>query len=433
MIPNLRILKQEATRNFLKLITGSMAAQAISFALAPLLSRLYAPEDFGLVALYLSIFSVLSVLATAKYEQAIMLPKKDTDAWVLFFLVLLLSAVVASISLIVVLVAGNRISLLLGNAELRPWLFLMPLSLLLHGLFQASLFMANRGKRFGLMARVTLGQSLTLNTARTGLGFLSVPFNGLVLGQIMAQVYATLHALLGIRRLFQGLDRSTLRTGISKLAGTYSGYPRFNMPLSLTNNLSGSLPVFMITMGFGAGTAGLYAFAYTFVFRPISLFSQASLQVVSQRIIESHHKGIAVYKPLKSLAIRLFALAVVPVALLWLWAPVLFSWLFGPDFEEAGRYLRYLCPYLLMVFVAGPLSFIPELYFRQKKAMIIDAIYLILRFIALLAGMMLNSVETALILFSAVSTLVVGYNLFWYLSLARIRPASTDGANSQDS
>lgn len=51
--------------------------------------------------------------------------------------------------------------------------------------------------------------------------------------------------------------------------------------------------------------------------------------------------------------------------------------------------------------------------------MIIDLIYLVLRAAALFTGISAGSIMLSMTLFSAVSSLVVGYNLFWYLSLAR--------------
>jgi len=72
--------KSEFSRNVLTLMTGTTIAQAIPIAISPVLIRIYTSEDFGVFALYMSIASILSVVATGRYEMAIMLPKKDSDA-----------------------------------------------------------------------------------------------------------------------------------------------------------------------------------------------------------------------------------------------------------------------------------------------------------------------------------------------------------------
>ena len=76
--------KGEFSRNVLTLMTGTSIAQAIPIAISPILTRIYTPEDFGVFALYMAIATVVSVIATGRYETAIMLPKKDSEAINLF-------------------------------------------------------------------------------------------------------------------------------------------------------------------------------------------------------------------------------------------------------------------------------------------------------------------------------------------------------------
>ena len=95
-----------SARHVLTLLTGTGLAQLIALAAAPLLSRLYTPEDFGVFALYLSVVSLLAILATGRYELAIVLPEDDDDARHLLALALLISLVVSAASLGLVLLFG---------------------------------------------------------------------------------------------------------------------------------------------------------------------------------------------------------------------------------------------------------------------------------------------------------------------------------------
>ena len=295
----------------------------------------------------------------------------------------------------------------------------LPLSLVLHGLFQGATFYANRNKAFGIMAGSTLTHYSVLNGARLLTGWLRSPFNGLLAAQIFAQAGSTLYMLARTgKRLFK-MDAALSLERIQEQARVYSGYPKFNMLLNFTNNLSGALPIFMFTRGFSAETAGLYAFGYTFIFRPLSMFSQSTLQVLSQKIIADHQEGKAVYPQLKKLVMRFFWLGIGPFILLAIFAPALFGLVFTEEYMMAGKFLQIFSPWLFMVFLTSPLSFIPELFFRQKKAMVIDLVYLVLRFFALAAGIWRQDLWLSLWLFAGVSFGVVTYNLLWYLSLAR--------------
>jgi O-antigen/teichoic acid export membrane protein len=92
--------KSEFSRNVLTLMTGMMIAQAIPIAISPILTRIYTPEDFGLLALFLAIFSILSIIATGRYELAIMSPESDDEAKDIVFLSILVALFVFLITVI---------------------------------------------------------------------------------------------------------------------------------------------------------------------------------------------------------------------------------------------------------------------------------------------------------------------------------------------
>ena len=125
--------RSEFSRNVFALMTGTTIAQAIPIAISPILTRIYTPEDFGVFALYMAIASILSVIATGRYELAIMLPKKDEDAINIAALSIIISFFVSFVSLLIVFVFNAQITNLLGNPEISNWLYFIPLTVLLTG------------------------------------------------------------------------------------------------------------------------------------------------------------------------------------------------------------------------------------------------------------------------------------------------------------
>ena len=73
-------LKSEFSKNVLTLVTGTTIAQSIPIAISPILTRIYTPEDFGVLALFISITTILGTIANGRYELAIVLPKRDNNA-----------------------------------------------------------------------------------------------------------------------------------------------------------------------------------------------------------------------------------------------------------------------------------------------------------------------------------------------------------------
>lgn len=66
--------------NVLKLVTGSVFAQGLGILVIPIVARLFAPEAFGVAALFASITGIIGVLVCLRYEVSIMLPKTDEEA-----------------------------------------------------------------------------------------------------------------------------------------------------------------------------------------------------------------------------------------------------------------------------------------------------------------------------------------------------------------
>src|SRR5690606_34831965 len=66
--------------NVIVAMTGVAAAQLITFLLMPVITRLYTPQDFGLLATFTALIGILAPLATLSYTNAISIPKDDDNA-----------------------------------------------------------------------------------------------------------------------------------------------------------------------------------------------------------------------------------------------------------------------------------------------------------------------------------------------------------------
>ena len=82
----LRLRRSRFVGNVLTLASGTAVSQLITIVAIPLISRLFDPDEFGVAALFLSIVTLLSVVATLRFEKAIVLPKSDDTAVNLFML-----------------------------------------------------------------------------------------------------------------------------------------------------------------------------------------------------------------------------------------------------------------------------------------------------------------------------------------------------------
>ena len=130
----MNIFKSEYSKNIFTLFGGASLAQAIPIAVSPILTRIYTPEEFGLLALFVALTSIPSIISSGRYEQAILLPKDEESAINIFALCLLLISLTSVISFVVILIFDDIIVDLLNKNEIKYWLYLLPLSIFLVGL-----------------------------------------------------------------------------------------------------------------------------------------------------------------------------------------------------------------------------------------------------------------------------------------------------------
>ena len=164
-----KIAHSELVRNSAKLLSANVIAQAIGLLVYPILTRLYSPEDFGLLNLFLSIGGVLVLLSTAEYQYAIVLPKKDEDARGLVHICGLLLLITTGFVLLSV-PFSKPIAHLFNTPELANWYWLMPLFVLTMGLWNILNYWYIRRKQFGAISRYQISQSVLSSIMKIGIG-----------------------------------------------------------------------------------------------------------------------------------------------------------------------------------------------------------------------------------------------------------------------
>ena len=411
--------KSEFSRNVLTLMTGTTIAQAIPIAISPILTRIYTPEDFGIFAIYMSVASILSVMATGRYELAIMLPKKDEDAINIVALSLIISFLVSFIVLLIVFLFNASITALLGNPEISSWLYFIPLSVLLTGIYQSFNYWSNRKKQYKRLATSRVVQSGTTASSNLAMGFSGFGSGGLIGSSLLGQGVATF--VLG--RIIFKEDRNRFgnikRLKIFALGRRYISFLTVNLPHTFLNVLSSNFPVLLISYFFGNLVTGFYSISNRVIVAPIGIitnsYGQVFLQHISSSIISQKEKEFF----FKKTVYRILGYSFVPFLLLFFFLPQLFQTIFGKNWIEAGIYGQILIPMLYFRFVGSIVSSVTVVYNQQQKALKIEIINTLLRIFALIIGGIEADIILGLILFSLFSIFVTIYRLFWYFEVVK--------------
>lgn len=368
--------KSEFSRNVLTLMTGTSVAQALPIAAAPILTRIFTPEDFGLFAFYFSIVTILAVLATARYELAIVLPKRRDDAYQIVIMSWVISSTVSLLTLFMIWLFESQIVGLLNNPEVANWLYWIPLSIFLTGVYQSLYYWFNREKGYRDMANSRIAQSSTMVASQIGFGFLTkLSALGLILGQVIGQILATLY----MGRKFLKNTRNVHKPKKLKqfvLAKRYINFPKFLLIAHTMNATSRQLPSIFFNILFTATVAGFYMLIQRVIGAPLSIIGGAIGDVFRQQASKAYAERGKCINEYKSTFKKLLIISVLPFSVFIFIAPDLFSIVFGENWREAGFYAQILTPMFFLQFVASPLSVLFIIAERQKEDLLMQVVLL---------------------------------------------------------
>jgi O-antigen/teichoic acid export membrane protein len=187
------------------------------------------------------------------------------------------------------------------------------------------------------------------------------------------------------------------------------------MPHALINTLSSNLPVLILTFYFSEYYTGQFAVAFALLFKPVQVYAGSVSQALSQKVVELKNNNQTIWPLISKYLKRTFFMAIVPAILLFLVAPELFRIVLGENWTDAGIICRLMIPWPLAVLHGGSLAFIPNVFGKQLKALIIDIIYICLRLAALGVGILTDNVYLGIGLFSLTGFFVIGYAVIWYI------------------
>jgi len=361
-------------RNVALLSAGTALGQGIVVLASPVLTRLYAPEDFGVLAVYMALVSVVSTVASLRYELAIPLPERDADARSLLQLALVLVLAVSVVLAGVVGFWGGALAAWLKVPALEPYIWLVPAGVALVGAYQALTYWAVRQGAFGAVARTKLSQGLGNVLTQVLLGLLGSKAAGLLVGDVAGRSAGI--ATLARRAGFVGKVEGHR---LAAVAVRYRKFPLLSAGSSLINAAGLQLPQLLLAGFYGPQVAGWYLLVQRVMGSPTSLVGQATAQVYLREAARLRREAPERLRALYfATGRKLLLLGAVPIGAVGLVAPWVFAPIFGRAWETAGRYMQVLVPLFVLQFVVYPLSQTLNVLERQELQFLWDLLRLVI-------------------------------------------------------
>tara|TARA_R100000935_G_C2838215_1_gene169412 strand:- start:2895 stop:4163 length:1269 start_codon:yes stop_codon:yes gene_type:complete len=364
-------------KNVSILVGGTAFAQLITIILLPVLTRLYSPEDFGILAVYLSFVSLISVVSCLRLEIAIPIPKEDKDAITLFVLSLV-SVIVITLLTIVGTTLFFRQIYQVTEGKLEGYVWLIPLSVFFSGIYAALQYWATRHKAFSLVAKTRLSQAVGGGSTQIGLGYAGLGPLGLLVGQLISMGAG----IIGLSRYFIKNSSSLLRdvkfSELKSVFKQYDRFPKYSTWEAFANSGAIQIPVILIAYYAVSAEAGFLMLAMRLLSAPMSLIGGAVGQVYLAEASEKNYEGQLqqfTHNTVRALA----KIGTPPILFAGMAAPFLIPVIFGEAWQRAGVLIAWMSPWFLMQFITSPVSMALHITNNQKIAMWLQFFGLFLR------------------------------------------------------
>ncbi len=343
-------------RNVSTMLAGNATAQAITFLAAPIISRLYVPDDFGIMTYISSLVAILSVLASMRYENAIVLPKDTNKANNIFILCVLNTITVSLLLFIIVGFWGKRLVFIVDKSWMWPWLWFVPAGVLLQGLLNSLNIIHTREKRFSVLSISRICTSTIAAITKILPGLLIGSTALWLIGGNIAGLFTSVALLLWalITKSQFNFQHYISAQGIIKVAKEYVKFPQYAMPTGLLNSLSQNLPILLFAYYFSQDVVGYFGLANAVLRNPIRLMGDSISKVYLQKAAYLQSKGLNLRDSMVKTTLGLIGIGIIPFSLLTFGGRWIFSFVFGSDWATAGLYAQLLAPWLFFGFINPP-------------------------------------------------------------------------------
>lgn len=391
---------------FFSLATGVLAANLLSLATMPILTRWYPVEAFGVFAVFWALSTLIGLFSTLRLEVAIPTIHTEEDAQTIARVALLCAVAVATTFLLV------------WSFTPLPQLLKIPfdprfgLYVALCAIGNAILQIQNQiAIKLGHMRALSLRNLIEKLIAVGGSLLLAgLPMQGLILAQLCGVMNAALY-LVAANRATGALNFLVLPSTAGRIVNAYRDYPLKHAPATAFNVLAGQLTPVLFSTLFSVQALGFYSLAQRLIDAPNAILNSALSVIYYKRVLTAPREDLRrlYWRMLRWLGLGMIA----PLALVGLFASPLMVVVFGEAWEPSALYLALLLPllYFRVLFTVGQ-TLLLALRRLSEDLWISVALFIATLGGILAANALFGTLEAAVAMTSAWTALAYLFGLF---------------------
>lgn len=392
-------------KSVLIISSGAMMTQALSFLFSPIITRIYPPEEYGVMSLFASTISILSVITSLKYEVALPIEKDEKKAKSLFVSCLIILSIFTLTLFLVIQIFGYNLFSLFQAERLFDYKFLLIVGVFFYGFREILMNWYYRKKDFKFISSSRVSQNLLGNSSKVLLGLLNFGVPGLLIGQVIKETFSVFPFFRKILKSENMFDDFSIKKSYQVIK-EYKNYPFYQTPSSFLNVVKNQLPVFSLAF-YGSSVVGLYGLANTVVKIPMTLLGNSVRNVFfAEAASIGKENPVGLKKLSNQIFNKLIIIGIFPLILLILFGPFLFTLIFGSNWTQAGQFSRLLALSVYANFVFSPASRVYQILDRQRVKLLIDIFGLLIVLGSFWIARILSPSPNLAILFYSISIFI---------------------------
>ncbi len=374
-------------KNIGMLVGGSALAQVVTFCATIYLTRIYLPEDFGLLSLVTSSISFLVPLATLRYDKAIILAEDENEKLSLFYLSsginLILFLALATIAFL--LWVSNTVS----EIKYLTAILCVPIATLLFAQINIYQSYFEKNARFKVTSFVTIMDAVSKTILQLSL-YKFFPKLGLVFGYIGALV---VNSGIYIKNDFSTLFnwKKINRKDLRSVAKKHVNFPKYFTWSNIIDSASQNICSLTFPFLFSLEVLGNFMIAFKIVRLPALLIAIATRRVYYPKASELYNSDREkFFKLYKKTTMMLILASIIPVVLFVLFAESIFNLLFDPNWMSSVLFAKVILIYVFINFINSLAHENMIIFGMQRQFLIAEILWFILSavliYIAFLSG-----------------------------------------------
>lgn len=408
----------EMTKNSAKLLSASVIVQIIGLLIYPILTRLYSPENFGMINLFLSISGVLTIFSTAEFQYSIVLPKSEERA-VACFHVGFFCACAFCVILLCTIPFSESIAQIFNASDLAHWYWGIPIFVLLSSLWILLNYWYTRQKQFGAISKYQITQCVTNAGAKCGFGFAGFLNGGLIFSALLSPFIALCFSIANtgekiIKPLFV-IDKEENFKALRE----YANFPKYSLPRAIINYISCNLLILLLTPVFGLTDIGFLGMALTLAFRPINMISESLYKVFYQKTAEHVQNKEHISDFFKRYFTVIFLCIIPLLVIIGFFINEIIVFLLGSMWNETADIILYMMPWLIATCFFSPICYLADVFQKQNIGLFLEILLIVARLAGIFIGIAQNDFHLAILWYSVASLLVTAIQIGWYWMLIR--------------